>query len=338
MKRNRLLIFMIIGILALVNTVAQADVMQASTTQMDFKGALGTMMRLVGAGKPIQTVDFYRGNVHKTDTIDKDQIVSSQIIDLDQELFISIDHKRKKYTQMTFEEWRKMMEENMKKMDQEPADGKRQKDEAAPEVEWSFNVDVKKTGETETIAGEKTEKAIIKLTVAAKASRQETGESSQGEMVVTSSSWLSKNARGQDEIQAFYKKLAEKLGFMPGEGAMKDMVAKLSQGNPQLAEAMKKMQEESKKLSGVAMRVATVYETQNVASTGQKPAEANKPTEIPTSVGGLIKGFGKKMAKSEPETGAANILLETKTEITKYEVAPIDAQIFTIPPDYKLQK
>jgi hypothetical protein len=158
-----------------------------------------------------------------------------------------------------------------------------------------------------------------------------------GEMTVTSSYWMVNEMEGQKEIENFYKKLAEKLGFLPGQGGLEEIMSRITRTNPQLAEAIKKVQEESKKLSGVPLRTHTVYETKKVAVETNKQEEEQK-TEIPTSVGGLFKKFGKKVAKSNEEAADQNVLMETNTEVTKFEVAPIDAKEFAVPENYKLQK
>lgn len=67
-------------------------------------------MKFFGAGKPRTSIEYYQGNLCRSDYLDeKGQNTTSQIIDLDRELFINIDHKGKKFTQMTFAEFRQLM-------------------------------------------------------------------------------------------------------------------------------------------------------------------------------------------------------------------------------------
>jgi SOS-response transcriptional repressor LexA len=160
----------------------------------------------------------------------------------------------------------------------------------------------------------------------------------QGDMIVTSTNWMVDAKEEQKEIESFQKKLAKKLGFLPGKGGMEEMMTKINQSNPQLAEAIKKMQEESKKLSGVPLRAQTVYETKSTATAPGKQEEMKKETEIPTSVGGLMKGLGKKIAKPDKAKSDRNLLMETKTDVTKFEVTSVDAKEFEVPGNYKLQK
>lgn len=339
MLNKKLIIFAMVFVVFFLTTSSQADVKRESTTQLDFKGTLGAIMKFFGAGKPSTTAECYKGDVYKSDTIDeKGKVTRSEIIDLDKGLFISIDHKKKQYTQMTFEEWRKMLEDNLQKMESEKE--KTKPDES--KVEWDFKVDVSKPGETELIAGKKAEKVIVKLEITSKSTGKDAEtaqvQTMQGDMIVTSTNWMVKELDGQKEIENFYKKMTEKLGVLPGKGGLEDMMAKINQSNPQLAEAIKKMQEESKKLSGVSLRTQTVYETKTVATTLNNEEAVKKDTEIPTSVGGLLKGFGKKIAKPDKEDESnQNVLMQTTTEVTEFEVAPIDSKEFEVPANYKLR-
>jgi len=334
MKRNAAILAMLI-IAFFMATNIQADVKKESTTQLDFKGTLGAIMKFFGAGKPSITAEYYKGDIYKSDAIDeKGKLTRSEIIDLDRELFISIDHKKKQYSQMTFDEWRQMIEQNIQKMESTKED---QAKEDEPEVEWDFRIDISKPGETEMIAGKKAEKVIITLEITAKATDKDT-KTEQGDMIVTSTNWMVDEPEGQKEIDNFHKKLFKRLGVLPGKGGLEEMMSKINQSNPKLAEAINKMQGESKKLSGVPLRTQTVYETKSAATTPGDQEEMKKETEIPTSIGGLMKGFGKKIAKPDKEKSDQNILMESKTEVTTFGVTSIDSKEFEIPGNYKLQK
>lgn len=125
--------------------------------------------------------------------------------------------------------------------------------------------------------------------------------------------------------------------MMPEKGGLEQMMRQFKQNYPQLADAMKKVQEESKKLSGVPVRTHTVYETKTQATTSSGMKPEKKSTEIPTSVGGLLKGIGKKVVKSEKSESSANVLLEISDELVSVEVVSIEASQFEVPANYKLQ-
>jgi hypothetical protein len=211
-------------------------------------------------------------------------------------------------------------------------------EEDTGEVDWELDVDVSRPGDKETIAGMEAEKVVVTLTMTAKVTEEESGEgeSAEEEMKVTSSQWLAQEVEGYGEIEAFQKEMAEKLGLMPGRGFMESITAAITQSNPGLAEAMQELQEESGSLAGVALRVHTVYESEKGATMDEKATEEEK--EIPKSVGGFLKGFGKKAVEAKKEEAGSGVLLETTTEITRYEVGDIASDRFEIPEGYELKE
>ena len=90
----------------------------------------------------------------------------SRIIDLDQEVIITLNHKKKRYSKMTFEQFRAMMEENMERLkDLDQAEPEEQGDDEQPEtdVKMNFSVDVSTPGETKQIAGYNAEKVLMTM-------------------------------------------------------------------------------------------------------------------------------------------------------------------------------
>lgn len=329
--------FAVFAVLFILTFQLQADVKKEAVTRLEFKGTLGMMMKVMGTNKPTHTAEYYKGDVLRSDTFNKKKkLTQSQIIDLENELFISIDHKKKRYTEMTFDEWREMMQKNMQNLESQREEQKRE--ESDTKVDWNFDVDIDKTGETEKVAGHQTEKAVITLTLVATATQQQNEDTpeqtAEGELTVTSTHWLANDVGGQDEIKAFHKKLVEKLGFEP-TGGLADVFARIAQSNPQLAEAMKKLQQESENLSGVSFKSHTVYATKASEMSGQEEKKEEEKSNIPTSVGGFMKGLGKKMAKEQQADSGENILMESTSKTTAYEVTSIAASEFKVPDDYK---
>ena len=309
------------------------DVKYTSTTLMNLEGVTGAMLRFFGAARPVKTVDYYKGNMKRSDTFDKKgDLTTTNIIDLDKELFINIDHKKKTFTQMTFDEWRQMIESTLESLgESEYGDAESENEEPSAEVKWSLDVDVKETGEKETIGGKKCDKVIMILDLDAEATSTdveegETPETAKGGIIVTSTQWLYRgDNRAKKEMDGFNKRLAEKLGVLPDKANMQDMMAEIIKSNSQLGEAIEKMKEEGQKLKGMPMRSRTIYETKIDPETAQKirdekaKQEEEEKTEIPTSVGGLLGGFGKKMMKKhiqkDDEVKERSTLMTTTTEV-----------------------
>ena len=336
-------------------TPSSADVKYVSTTSMQLEGSVGTMMKLFGGGKPVKTVDYYKDNQKRSDTLDKkDRLESSQLIDLDKELFFSIDHKKKKYRQMTFDEWKELMQAKMEQLSREEYGDGEEQGEPQADVDWDLKVDVKETGEKSKIAGKNTEKVILTLDLDAEATSTEVEEGQEpetvkGGLIVTSSHWVyNGDENAKKEMENFNKRLAEKMGFLPGASATKDMMTQIFKQNPQLGDAIETMQKEGKKLQGISMRIETRYETKIDPETAKKIKEEkakqqseDEKMEIPTSVGGLLGGLGKKMAKkhmAKKDEGVKerNALMKSTTEVIELDRAVLDASLFEIPSKYEL--
>jgi len=336
-------------------TTTFADVKYESETLFNIEGAVGEMMKIFGAAKPVKTIDYYKGDLKRSDSFDKKgRLKTSQIIDLDKELFISIDHKRKQYTQMTFDEWRQMIESTMQQLGQTDQAETQQGEEPEAEVDWDFKVDVQKTGEKETIAGKSCEKVILTLEMDANVTTTNSEEgqapdSASGGMIVTSTQWLYKgNNAAKKEMEDFNLRMAKKLGMMPGKASFKNMMAQVVQSNSQLGDAIEKLQQEGKKMKGLPMRVHTVYETKVDPETAKKMQEEKKKQDkeegmqIPTSVGGLLGGFGKKMMKRHIEKDEPvkerNALMNSDTKVLALATTPLAGSLFDIPGGYKMVK
>ena len=344
MKNSRLVIlfFLMVGLLAMAFSPLP-DFKSTTVTTMTFKGMLGTMMKMFGGNKPMTSTQYIQGNKSRTDNMnDEGQLTMSSIIDLDREVIITIDHKKKEYTEVTFAEMLQRFKEMKEKMKQpEPSE---QKDQ--PAVKVSFTVKVDRTGEKKTIAGHETEKVVLTLTATGEGTDNKTGETptgaaGKGGMVVTSTNWMASSVQGYEEVRAFQMAFAKKMDEMINANSMAQMMESLSKMNPELAEAIKKLEQESKKLQGVALMTNTVFATWAEDGAKAAPAPQTEKTEessAPKSVGGLLGGFGKKLGQkaakkdeSASSTDGRSVLLESTMEVTALGSSSVDAELFMTP-------
>ncbi len=340
MKRFRGITFSLISFAFVWQLYAapRADVKQVSESRVQFKGTLGAVMRFMGANKPIRTATYLKGNVLRTDHFDKKgKLTNSQIIDLDKGLILQIDHKKKKYTQMTLEEWKEMIQASMEAFGQ-PAEETEPEEEQKTRVEWDFQVDVQKPGDHRKIAGYEAEKAILTITVTGRTmEEQESGEmeeTGRGGLKVISTIWLGKSVAGMEEMKAFRQRLAEELGFQPGEGGMKRMLKAIAESHPAIVAALERVKKETEKLEGVPLETHTVY-----ASWGEtkKQESMEEEEEVPKSVGGLLKGFGRKLRKKKKkDKNKPNVLMETRNRTVELKTKSLPADLFAAPQGYKL--
>lgn len=322
-----------------VAAFANPGVKHVSKSSTKFHGFLGSVMKMAGGGNLPQMETLYlQGDLQRTDhSNDKGELLTSTIIDLNREVFINIDHKKKQYSEMTFTEWKAMMEKL-----QNTGSEKAQKSSKAdqPEVKIEFDVKVDRTNERQTIAGFDTRKAV--LTMIAKGTPQSTEEdaaeatAASGSMTIISNQWLTEDVEAYDEVSRFSRKFGEKLGMSFSEGGQNFMQA-LSRMNPEMVKGMEKLAEESKKLQGFAVKTETTFQVEG-SSQGSGSAEATRP-EMPSSLKGLLGGFGKKKnqpvqqdAEQAPET---NVLFESTSETVEFKTGNLSAELFSVPATYK---
>ncbi len=321
-------IFLLLPVLA---WCASPGVKHSTITTMKFHGFMGTMMKMAGADKPHASTTYVQGHQQRTDQMDeKGTLIRSTIIDLDREVYITIEHKKKEYSEMTFAEFKEMMN----KMKSQLGAPQQQPGPKSADVKVDFDVKVDRTGEKKTIAGFSAEKVILTMTAVGEKAATATEQGGTGKMVVTSTMWVTKDARGYEEQMAFWRLFGEKMGMDMSGG--QNMMAGL-QANPQLAKAVAKLAEEGRKLQGFAVLVESKFETQAEAG-----APAGEAQQAPRSGGGgMLGGLGKKLMKvpasDEPGSGGG-VLYENRMETTAYETGSYPADLFTVPAGFKAVK
>jgi len=156
-------------------------------------GALSKKIKLSDNGHYTHT-NMISANKHRSGDGD-----NSTIIDLDREVIIHLDHKKKKYTEITFAKYRerreKMMQELRKKRDSEVMDLK-------------FDVNVDRTGERQTINGYDCEKLILTMK-----SRwwEKPKARSEENVAVTLTRWMTPQVAEMEVIRNFSKKFEDKI-------------------------------------------------------------------------------------------------------------------------------
>jgi hypothetical protein len=313
---------LLIFVILVFSVMSSADVVQESTTKMSFKGALGTAMKLLGASKPIHTATYYKGNLYRSDVMDKrGRLTDSQIIDLDREVIFNIQHKRKRYTEMTFDEMKAMMQAGAERVEKARESGD------APKGEWSFKVDIDRPGDTQNLAGYDTEKVILTLLIEGEvADENDPSQTYTAKMTVTSDLWLTKQIpAGAKEMQNFHQTFMKKLGFDLQSEGMAAVLEQIMAQNVQLADAIEKLEKEKGKLEGFPLLTNTVFQTEGEAPKSAEAEESEK------SVRGVLRGLGRKVLKSKKKESGPTVLLETEIAVQKFEAAPVEADLFKVP-------
>jgi hypothetical protein len=349
----------VVGVLAALSATGYADFTYQETTQITGGSMLG-MMKMAGAfsktarqlGDPIVSTVMVKGN--RMTRIGKDR---TEIIDLDKGTVTQIDHLKKQYTVMTFEQIRQQTDaamakakERQQKAGQQPASNDTQN------VNVKFNAHVRNTGATKDVAGLNASESILAMTM--DAADKTSGQ--QGAMAITNDMWMAPEIPGYDEVREFYKRYATKMGTVFG-GAMSPSLLAMQPGASQ---GMADMVKEMSKLKGIpVLQVMRMGMTANgvplpAASEAPLPAQPEAPampsagevaqqsaaSAIASRLGGFggLGGFGKKKKADAPAADTASaapataaVLMESNTELTSFSKAAIDPSQFEVPAGYR---
>ena len=341
-------------LLAALPSVLHADFSYTEKTQIT-GGALLGMMKAVGtfskqarqAGEPIVSNVTIKGN-----RMVRSNSMRTEIVDLDNETITTIDHARKQYTTMTFEQMKQRIADTIAKGKEQKTDS----DSTAANTDLSFQVKVRNTGATKDVAGVNASEAI--LSMAMDATDKKSGQT--GSLAITNDMWLAPEVPGYEEVREFQQRFAAKLGTVFSESINPAMLA----SQPGAGKAMADMVKEMSKLKGVpvlqVMRMGTTANGEPLPAASEAPLPQSNSPEMPSAgqmakdsatsaitsslgLGGL-GGFGRKKKAADPAP-AANadaqttqgpaVLVESNTQTSDFSQAAADASKFAIPAGYK---
>jgi hypothetical protein len=353
-----LTIFLTCVLTAATSTAAHADFTYQETTQIT-GGSMVSLMKFAGtfskqarqAGEPIVSTVVVKGN--RMMHVNKER---TEIVDLDADTITVIDHVKKQYTTMTFEQMRQQMEAAMAKAKAQQAKQQQQPpppSNDAQNVDVKFNVKVRNTGASKDVAGLSAKESIMTMTM--DATDKTSGRT--GSLAITNDMYLAPDIPGYDEVREFYKRYAKKMGTVMSGAINTQMMAMMQQ--PAAGKGMADMVEEMSKLKGIPvlqiMRMGTTADGTPLPAASEAPLPAAPP---PPSAGDVAKetassaimnsipfgGFGKKK-KQDPAPPAADsgtsaspaaaVLVETNTQMTSFSQASVDAAQFNPPAGYK---
>lgn len=325
--RNPILLLLAIS---LTSSLALADVTYEEETKM------GGLMKIMTMGRANKSTTRVSGDFMRTDHDE-----NASIVDLKGERIITLDTKKKTYSVMTFAEMKKKMEEAMAAMKEKQAEASKEAKAAnkqSSDVAVGADVKVTETGRKETIQGMECRQYLLDmgLTVSSEKEKQS------GRMSTVTEMWLAKNVPGQQELQAFYRKMGQKLGTM-------SIGTQLLQGPPKgqqpgMTMDVQKMADEMKKMDGHAMRSVMYFGDPEAA---KKEAMGEKPEG---GGGGGFGGLGGMLKKMKPGQSSQNdestskegenqspgsVMMKITTETTNIDTKPIDPGVFQVPSGYK---
>lgn len=291
---------------------------------------------------------------------------TTDIVRLDEELIINLDHKHKRYTEITFAEMRKRSEEALQQFRemQEADDAGQATATDLPveeqDCEWSDAVvTVESSGEKQKIARQKAEKMLITATQSCR--NPDTGKVC--ELTWTLEQWLAPKVPGGDEVQAFWQRYAEKLGLGDTVGqvnvtGMAQIFSQYQQGWDEIrhkvgeAEGYPVKTVMQLEIGGAECTTAAGQPISNESVFGDAMADAAGSAaaeSVGDAAGGAVGGaiakslfsvFGKKkkpkpVAAAEPQTGSVRLFRVT-TETTAIKSKKVSADQFEVPAGFTL--
>lgn len=329
MRRTTLRRLLILLIVAAFAVPMSAAVKTEEKTLLKFSGMLGRVVGLFGgkAAKDgiVSTVAVSgQRKARLNDT-------NGQIIDLAEEKVYDLDIKRKTYTVTTFDEVRRRLKEAQAKAQEQAQkvdpEEKKKAEEAAQEVDVDF--DVKDTGQRKSVNGFEARQVIAIVTVREKGKTLEDS----GGLVLTSDMWLTPTIQTLSEISEFDRRYWEKIAG-PMVGDFEQMAAALAI-YPFLKNALARLEQEKGKTDGTAV-MTTV--TVDAVKSKEEMAKPQSSEPAPTSLGGLLGGFGRRgESKPATENPARSTFMTSIHEVLRVSTDVADADV-AIPAGFKERK
>ena len=333
--RNRIVITA--AVILLSSYGVAADVRTEQKSQVQFGGMLGRVFNLFGgkaAREGVTSTVAVKGNRKVTTTGN-----TSQIIDLDEEKIYDIDLRRKTYKVTTFAELRRQMEEARRKAEEaarrESGSGEKPQEAQKPEKELEVDFDVKTTGETKSLAGFNTSRAIMTITVREKGKTIEQS----GGLVLTSDMWLAPQQKSLNEVAEFDMRYAQKLyGGISGVSA--DQMAMAMAMYPMMRQAVERMSKERTELEGTPIMTTVTFEAVKSAEQIEAEKKQEQPQSKPSGgLGGMLGGaLAKRMKKPSEDEQKPRVMVMTSTIETLKISTDVAAADLAIPAGFKENK
>jgi hypothetical protein len=295
-----------LGLCIVLPSSSFADFRYDETTKIT-GGSLVSMAKFAGAFSkgarqitdPVNSTILVKGN--RMAHINQD---STEIIDLDQETITKIDHTKKQYSVVTFQEMKAAMEEAMRKAQAQPQQAPApQATSTTPPPEMKFKVSVTNTGATKQVAGLAASESILKMSMEAK--DQKSGQT--GNMAITNDMWMAPEIPGYSEVRDFNARMAAKMSTMYS-GAMPSMMSpQMLSMQPGMSSGIADMAKEMSKLKGVPVAQIMRMGTTTDGSPLPAASEAPLPQSNGPNAGDIAGQAANSAANSATNTAASNV-------------------------------
>jgi hypothetical protein len=328
----------------LLQPFALADVSYQETTRVTGGSMMG-MVKMAGAfssqAKQAPAPTTSTVMIHGSRMV-RSNPHSTEIIDLDDQTITMIDHDKRTYSVMTFQEMQKAMADAAAK-------AKGAKPTPASGSQMSFNAHISNSGATRQLDGQTASEVLLTITM------------------------TPNSGDAMPEMRSFNERMAKELSVDMAASSMTSLIA----AEPGGAQALEELRKESGKVSGLPVlqvtRVGMTVDGQPLAAPSVAPLPQSQNQNQGSTAGAVGKEvatgtatqeagsqlsrlgtFGRALGGSSmgalmhhaPSTSApsqaassdpatAGVMLESQTETSGFSVAPVDTSSFQIPAGYK---
>ena len=270
---------------------------------------------------------------------------STEIVQLDQDRLISLNDKKKTYSETTFAEQRAQIQEATQRMREAQASQQQATsgvDEA--QCEWSEpKADVIRTGEKATLAGQSAERVTVSATQSCK--DKKTGQVCDFGLVLDQ--WVAPGFEAAAEAQAYQLAYAQKLGF--NASSSRDFAERAESMFGRYQGMWREVANKMRDVKGYPVKLSFSLgvggpQCQSTQQTQTATGGTAAPTSIGQALGGALGGmFGRKKEAASAPTSAAPAelpgglmpLMTMSNELVSVQHDPIDPRSFEPPADYK---
>ncbi len=321
-----------LGVLAVALLVAapivHADVKTREKTTFTLEGFLGGVVRVFGgraAREGVESTVAVKG--HRKATLND---TTGEIVDLGEEKVYTIDVRRREYRVKTFAELRAEFEKAKADAEKQAQNAKpedrEQMDQAGRELE--FDIDVRETGERQTLLGHQAREVVVTITGRQKGQTLDQG----GGLVLTNTLWLAPRVAALDELSAFDLKYIQAVYGQTFVADMQQMAGMMAM-YPAFAGMASRMQEEGGKLDGTSLSTTMTFETVRSAEQMKAAAAESQQSSGGGGIGGML---GRRIMGNRAEPQPRTKILTTTHELLSIDTTVADADV-AVPANYRLR-
>ncbi|MCC7009881.1 MAG: hypothetical protein IT184_13825 [Acidobacteria bacterium] len=317
--RRALFVSAALACVVIAGPLVRADVKTTEKSTFKLEGFLGSMVsRMAGGANEAPATVAVKGN-----RMSRMSDTNGQIVDLAEEKIYMVDLKKKEYTVATFAQMREQMEKaraEMAKRQQEMTPEQKQAMQDLADA-MEFDVDVKQSGQSKTIAGHEAKETVLTITMRGKGKTLDES----GGMVLTDTIWLAPRVPALQELAEFNLKFVKAVYGGLFSGMDPQQMNAVSAMLPGFGTMMQRLAEESRKLQGTPLASTMVLE--NVKSQEQMAA-APKPG------GGLGGMLARRIARGQTQQRTTTL---TTTHETLTLASSASAEDVALPAGLKLK-